>query len=74
MYNLIYEVGVLSLPIFEGISEDAVVEIKPLIGASGQSDYYAVNEVTQNSSSLFLDLGKFDTALYEINIITQGWK
>ena len=71
MYNLIYEVGVLSLPIFEGISEDAVVEIKPLIGASGQSDYYAVNEVTQNSSSLFLDLGKFDTALYEINIITQ---
>ncbi|OHT12994.1 glycosyl transferase [Tritrichomonas foetus] len=71
MYNLIYEVGVLSLPILQNVSPNAVVEIKPLIGASGQPTYYGINEVTQNSSSLFLDLGKFETALYEIEIINN---
>ena len=70
MYNLIYEVGVLSLPIFADAPPESVVEIKPLIGASGQAQYYGLNEVTQNSSSLFLDLEKFETSLYEINVLT----
>lgn len=69
MYPLIYEVGVLNLPILSKVpQEDAVVEVCPLIGAQGQPTYYAVEEVTKNSSSLFLDLDRFNTALYEIDI------
>ncbi|OHT08896.1 hypothetical protein TRFO_22380 [Tritrichomonas foetus] len=71
MYNLIYEVGMQNLSLFDNVPSDAVVEVKPLIAASGQPAYYAVDEVSENASSLFLDLGKFDTALYEINLIAD---
>jgi starch synthase len=68
-YNLIYEVSVRSLDLLKSVPGDSVVEVKPLSGASGQSTYYAVSEVTEFGSSLFLDLAPFQTALYEIILI-----
>lgn len=70
MFNLIYEVSVSDLPIFKDKPSDSVVEVRPILGASGQPSFYALSEVTTNGSSLFLDLGRFETAIYEIELIT----
>ncbi|KAH0802336.1 alpha amylase domain-containing protein [Histomonas meleagridis] len=68
-YPLIYEVGVLTLPIFKDYDENSVVQVKPLLDTNSSSTYYALKEVTTNESSLFLDLKPFNTNVYEIVII-----
>ncbi|OHT09608.1 glycosyl transferase [Tritrichomonas foetus] len=70
MYNLIYEVSVNDLTIFDDKPLDSVVEVKPILGAAGQTTYYSINELKGSGSALFLELGKFSTAVYEISIIT----
>jgi starch synthase len=67
-YNLIYEVSVRALDVFKSVSPDSVLEVRPLLGASGHSSYYAIPEVTELGSSLFLELQPFQTALYELAI------
>ena len=69
MYNLIYEVSVRDLAIFNDRPADSVVEVKPILGAGGQTTYYSINEVKGNGSALFLELGKFETCVYEITLI-----
>jgi starch synthase len=67
-YNLIYEVSVRTLAVLKTAGADSVLEVRPLLSASGQSSYYAIPEVTELGGSLFLDLPPFQTALYELAI------
>lgn len=70
-WNLIYEASVRSLDILKSVEPNSIVEITPLHNPAKQPSYYAINEVTEFGSSLFMDLDAFQTELYEINIITQ---
>ena len=68
-YQLIYEVGVIGLPIFDLYPSDSVVEIRPTLDTNAPRTYYSIKEVTTNESSLFLDIKPFTTTIYEIDII-----
>ncbi|OHS95914.1 glycosyl transferase [Tritrichomonas foetus] len=68
--NLIFEVAVKEIPILQNLSDEAVIEMKPLLGPQGQTTYYAIEEISKDGSSLFLEIDKFSTNVYELDLIT----
>jgi starch synthase len=70
MYNLIFEVEIRKLSIIQNLPEDSIVEIKPLINVAQKTSYYALSEVRDEGSALFLEVDKFGSVVYEIIPIT----
>lgn len=73
---LIFEANISSLPIFDGISKDSIIEVVPLLlfqNGQGSSNpdkpqYYAYSECAAEDSSLFFDIFPYATNIYEIRI------
>ena len=67
--DLIFEVSVKDLPIIHNLDEKSVVQIVPLLGPQDQDCYYALDEISKEGSSLFLDIGKYSTNVFELQAI-----
>lgn len=67
--NIIFEVSIRDLPIFQNIEKDAIIEVKPLLVPQGTPSYYAMDEICNEGASLFLDINKYETSVYEITVM-----
>lgn len=70
--NIIFEVSVKNLGLFQDkkIDNSTVIELKPILSYQYETSYYGLNEIFNEGSSFFLDIEKFSTCVYELNLIS----
>lgn len=73
--ELIFQCNISQLEIFQSVDKDCIIEFNPILifnnddnPSRSSRDFYSYSEVCKPNSTLLLDISKFSTSIYEINI------